>query len=140
MDLTLSAAAKATGKSKSTLSRAIHSGKLSARRDDDGVFHIDGAELGRVFGWNPDDAPQGRTVGTLEAVQERPAVPSSETEVAVLRVKVEMLTALLEREREATGELRQLLALLPNQPKGEAPPAVASAPPPRGFLARLLGR
>ncbi len=137
MDLTLSAAAKALGKSKSTLSRVIKSGRVTARQDDAGVYHIDASELARVFGWNPDDAPQRRTEGPPEVPQERPSVPSAEAEVAVLRVKVEMLTALLDREREATTELRQLLMVLPHQVKAEAP---APAPGAKGFLARLLGR
>lgn len=46
---TLSEAAKVTGKSKTTLTRAIKSGKLSARKNDDGNYEIDPAELNRAF-------------------------------------------------------------------------------------------
>src|SRR3954464_9131171 len=48
MNYTLSQAAKATGKSKSSISRAIDTGRLSATRNG-GLFEIDAAELHRVF-------------------------------------------------------------------------------------------
>jgi hypothetical protein len=42
-------AAKAAGKSRPTIARAIKNGKLSAARADDGSYEIDPAELARVF-------------------------------------------------------------------------------------------
>ncbi|WP_440588761.1 hypothetical protein, partial [Geodermatophilus sabuli] len=48
-ELSLTQAAKIAGKSKSTINRAIKSGKLSAIRRDDGSYSIDGAELTRAF-------------------------------------------------------------------------------------------
>ena len=49
MTLTLRQAAGLTGKSKSTLTRAIKAGRLSASRDAEGIYAIDPAELARVF-------------------------------------------------------------------------------------------
>lgn len=49
MKYTLGTASKATGKSKSTLSRDIKNGKISAVRQDDGSYRIDPAELHRVY-------------------------------------------------------------------------------------------
>ena len=50
MYLTLSQAAKEVGKSKGTLSKAVKDGKLSvAKKDENGSFQIDPAELFRVF-------------------------------------------------------------------------------------------
>jgi hypothetical protein len=49
MSYTLGAAARATGKSKATISRAIKSGRLSALRDDAGGYLIEPAELHRVY-------------------------------------------------------------------------------------------
>lgn len=46
---TLGAAARATGKSKATISKALKSGKISGKKGDDGVFHIDPSELHRVY-------------------------------------------------------------------------------------------
>lgn len=48
MKHTLATAAKATGKGKTTIFRAIKSGKLSASFEN-GVYEIDPAELHRVF-------------------------------------------------------------------------------------------
>ena len=49
MAYTLGEAAKATGKSKATISKAIKSGRISAMKDETGTFHIDPAELHRVY-------------------------------------------------------------------------------------------
>lgn len=47
--LTLTEAAEQTGKSKSTLTRAIRTGKLSARRNEHGDYRVEPSELFRVF-------------------------------------------------------------------------------------------
>ena len=49
MVYTLGEAAKATGKSKAAISKAIKSGRVSARKDETGTFHIDPSELHRVY-------------------------------------------------------------------------------------------
>lgn len=49
MVYTLGEAAKATGKSKATISKAIKSGRISAKKDETGTFHIDPSELHRVY-------------------------------------------------------------------------------------------
>lgn len=63
-ELTLSQAAKLAGKSKSTLNRAVKSGRLSASRNADGTFSIDPSELLRVF---PSDAVQNGASRGFEA-------------------------------------------------------------------------
>lgn len=99
--LTLGQAAKRVGKSKSTLTRAIQNGKLSAHRQDDNSYGIDTAELFRVWpatgAHQGDDAPQG----TPAAIQGDIA--------AVLRMKVEMLETQVERERNTVEDLRRRL-------------------------------
>jgi hypothetical protein len=52
--LTLGTAAKAVGRSKSTVLRAIRDGKLTAAKGDDGQYAIEPAELFRVFDPEPD--------------------------------------------------------------------------------------
>ena len=47
--LTLTEAAEQTGKSKSTLTRAIRTGKLSAQRNEHGDYRVEPSELFRVF-------------------------------------------------------------------------------------------
>lgn len=49
MVYTLGEAAKATGKSKATISKAIKSGRISATKGETGAFAIDPAELHRVY-------------------------------------------------------------------------------------------
>jgi hypothetical protein len=46
---TLGEAARASGKSKSTIAKAVKSGRVSAVRGDDGSYQIDPAELHRVY-------------------------------------------------------------------------------------------
>ena len=47
--LTLGQAARLAGVGKTTLTRAIKAGRLSATRRDDGSYEIDPAELSRVY-------------------------------------------------------------------------------------------
>ena len=49
MVYTLGDAAKATGKSKATISKAIKNGRISAHKDETGTFRIDPSELHRVY-------------------------------------------------------------------------------------------
>ena len=49
MKHTAGTAAKAVGKTKSTITKAIASGKLSAIKNDSGAWEIDVAELHRVY-------------------------------------------------------------------------------------------
>lgn len=49
MKYSLSEAAKATGKNKTTIQRAIKNGKISASKGDRGSYEIDPVELHRVF-------------------------------------------------------------------------------------------
>ncbi len=95
MSYTLSEAAKATGKSKMTLLRAIKNGRMSARRKDDNSYEIDPAELHRVF--PPVSECDGGTDNTL-----RPDMPE---DTNLLRLKLESALEKIEaldteRERE----------------------------------------
>ena len=87
MELTLNQAAKEVGKAKSTLSKAIKSGKLSAALQEDGSYRIDASELFRVF---PPSImtipafPEGNPKETIRRMQQvrkaalAPANPSSQ--------------------------------------------------------------
>lgn len=97
--MTLSQAAKASGKSKSTLSRAIKTGRLSAVRLDDGNFSIDPAELFRAYPAKPSNP-------SYEHLQEQSATPVA----AELKNRISMLEFLLEKEREAVTREREIAA------------------------------
>ena len=127
--LSLSQAAKAAGRSKSTIGRAIKSGKLSAVRNDDDTFSIDPAELFRVFPrTSSESVPLGRD-GTGAEQQEIKALRAElETEKA-LRNAAELLAE--ERARHI-DDLRRML------PPPAAAPAVADRPT-RPWWRRLIG-
>lgn len=101
MGLTLRQAAELSGTSRSTIHRALKSGKLSGGRLEDGAWDIDPSELARVFPWDVIEPAQRDAAG-----QERNA--SGERE-AVLAVRVEMLEHQLDRERDTIEDLRKRL-------------------------------
>lgn len=97
--MTLSQAAKASGKSKSTLSRAIKTGRLSATRLEDGNFSIDPAELFRAYPATPSNP-----------YDERPTERNATPVAAEMQSRISMLELLLEKEREAVTREREIAA------------------------------
>jgi chromosome segregation ATPase len=88
MKYTLGTAAKATGKAKSTILRAIKSGTISAQKSHDGSYEIEPSELHRVF--EPNSAQQPSSNDTQ----------SHEEQSATLRSRLEILEAERQRERD----------------------------------------
>lgn len=105
MILTLRQAAELTGKSKSTLTRAIKSGRLSASRDAEGMYAIDPAELARAYPFvERPDAQHGARHG---------APRNDETELndaTILRLRLSLLIDEQDRERAAAEREREQLA------------------------------
>jgi hypothetical protein len=154
---TIGTAAKATGKSKSTISRDIDKGKISAVKNEDGSFSIDPAELHRVYppvsqsngssnGQSNDPQPQnfdsgtGGLEGELQHLRERLSSLEleREREREQLTDQIEDLRRRLDRTEEDRREKdRQLTALLTDQrPQVEPPPVMAG----RGFWERFARR
>lgn len=104
MFLTLAQAAEATGKSKSTLLRAVKKGQVSAHRDDSGAFWVDPAELHRVFP-AVGDARHGAQMTHQDAGESG----HDAARVAILERDLAHVRELLEREREATRDLARRL-------------------------------
>lgn len=127
MQLSLSAAAKEVERSKSTLSRAIHSGRLAAARREDGSYEIDPAELYRVF---PLPSSQPVASNTMQ-----PGIDPTET----LRMQLDMMERERDREREqmqtTIDDLRARLDRAESRIAGLLP-----APPVRQRRWRLWGR
>lgn len=94
--LSLSQAAKLTGKSKSTINRAVKSGKISATRHDDGSYSIETSELTRAF-----------DTGTHGADQRSSTALVGTDGDTLLKQRIEALEQLLEREREVTADLKE---------------------------------
>ena len=96
MSYTLGQAAKATGKSKTTIQRAISKGLISGNKEKNGRYSINPSELHRVFPMvSVDTVAQPPQIDTSRPLDETP-----------LQVKIEALEAMLEREREALTEVR----------------------------------
>ena len=105
MRYTLGQAAKATGKSKSTLSRAIRKGKISAEHDAHGQFAIDPAELHRVYpaaeqGNGREANDVGNHATPSNSATQRAEIVGFERENALLR-------EMLNREKEISRGLEQ---------------------------------
>lgn len=95
---TLGTAAKATGKSKTTIQRAIAKGQISADKLKNGGYSIDPSELHRLFPMVSDE-----TVSRDSKVDT--SRPQDET--STLRERLAISEAMLAREREALAEMRQ---------------------------------
>jgi excisionase family DNA binding protein len=142
MKLTMGQAAKHLGCSKSTLSRAVKDGRISAEKREDGSYAIDASELQRyadaaVHRLMQDGVDNTHETGGLTRSSTPTATPETHVETGVLRREVELLREQIatlqgerEREREQLAEQiedlrrrlntegeerRQLMALLTDQ-------------------------
>lgn len=131
----LSSAAKATGKSKGTISEAIRSGKISASKDAHGQWSIDPAELHRVYA--PVQLDRSNLDPTSTEVGPRSESFSLDREDLVQLLKESLAEARRERDdaraerdhwRDLAMDFKAQLALPSGQP-----------PRRRGFFARLFG-
>lgn len=147
MAYTLGEAAKASGKSKATISKAIKSGRLSAVKQDTGVFRIEAAELHRVYP-KPVDGNQDRTPQTV--VQTPENTPSVKELQARLEAAQERLTdrdTVIADLREDRDRWRQQATALLADQRPVLPPITKLAPqpdqphvqPPKGLWKRLFG-
>lgn len=115
MSYSLSQAATATGKDRSTIQRAIKNGKISALLNDAGTYQIDPAELHRVFpAVAMPDAPPIALQQSATATQSE-----TESENRELRAKVELLREMVDDLRgrldKEAEERRRLTLLLTDQ-------------------------
>lgn len=97
MRYTLGQAARATGKSKTTIQRAVAKGLVSGEKGQNGEYRIDPSELHRVF-----PLKNSGTVSRNDIWNEtRPFGDPSE-----LAARINGLEEMLVREREALDEVR----------------------------------
>lgn len=105
MSYTIGQAAIATGKSKSTISRAVDAGRISATRNADGSFTIEAVELHRVF------PPKPATVAPAADEAPRNTVIPADDSVLVLQERIEGLKQwvriLEEQNRDLIARLDQ---------------------------------
>jgi hypothetical protein len=124
MAYTLGEAAKAVGKSKATLSKAVKSGRISAFKNEDGSFSIEPVELHRVYPPTPLETVKSEQQETPRQTEGNPY------ELIELRVKLQAAQeriADLEEDREHWRQQANRLL---------SAPATTS---PQGFWKRIFG-
>lgn len=131
MSYTLGEAAKAVGKSKTTLHRAIKSGKISASKTDDGSYIIEPSELHRLY--------PSVTIGTADAVLQKNNTEQQSNDLGTLRIRLEMQEKERERERmllqETISDLRE-----DRDKWRQQATALLEDKRPKGFFKRLFGQ
>lgn len=128
MKYTAGQAAKASGVSTATITRALKSGKISGQKDDNGAWVIDPAELHRVF-------PPVSVIQLETRSMKQYATPEKTDGITGLERENQMLREALadaRQERDRWHEIADRLSL--------APPAATPPQPDQGFWARLIGR
>jgi len=143
MAYTLGEAAKATGISKASISRAINSGRISAVKNEGGSFSIEPVELHRVY-----PPKSSATVGgtPTETVSNTEGDTGNTSNSNVLQARLDAALEQL-RDRDGTiGDLRQRLDRS-DEERREAQARVigllagpGSTESKRGFFGRLFGR
>ena len=140
MVYTLGEAAKATGKSKATISKAIKNGRISAIKDENGTFRIDPSELHRVYPPTPS--------GEQEETPNSTPVNSHESgEIKALQALLEATQERLADKEEVIADLRedrdrwrtQATGLLSDLRTAQEKAAPAPPPEPKGFWKRIFG-
>jgi hypothetical protein len=102
MAYTLGQAAKACGKSKSTLSKAVKAGKISVSKNDDGSFHIEPVELFRVF---PAVSQPGEGEHNEHQSTPKETVKNTEKDMELIELRIKLEAAhdrirILEQDKE----------------------------------------
>jgi hypothetical protein len=122
MTITLGEASRQTGKTKSTILKALKTGRLSGTKDDKGEWEIDPAELFRVYA--PASSPANGPAPEANALA---------VEIGIMRERCSQLETQLADIRQDRDHWRQqATALLTDQRKPEPKGW-------RGFLHRLAG-
>ncbi|TBN45499.1 hypothetical protein EYF88_17285 [Paracoccus sediminis] len=143
MKYSLSEAASATGKNKTTIQRAIKNGKISASKGDNGSYEIDPSELHRVF-------PSTTTKTVAQHLESNDAQHTTnatsnsslarilelEKELAVAHERANGLEAQKDQMADTISDLRKRL----DSSEGRITALLSDNRPKRGFLSRLLNR
>lgn len=129
--LTLGEAAKLTGKSKPTISKAVKDGKISGNKID-GVYQIEVSELTRVYPAKPSIAKEQATTtsATNADADEIAELKLKHLEEKLREAEQRLTKAELERDQavqDARDDRNKFMALLEHQK-------------PKGLWARLSGK
>jgi hypothetical protein len=143
MSYTLGEAAKAVGKSKGALSKAIKNGRFTATKLDNGSYRIDPSELHRVYPplpspteVNSNPTPQSERLAT------HTTTPEKTSNIEVLEAKLQMAVERIEELKADKEELKadkEKLEVDKEQWRQQATNLLA-APDKRGLLQRIFGK
>lgn len=142
--LSANAAAKAAGKAKGTILKALDDGTLSGKKNAKGQWEIDPSELGRAFGVIPTDRSADQT--------EKPSLTETadhENRLEIERLRAELaganrltetlsdqVTDLRQRLDQEGEERRALTAMLTDQRNTPQPPEKSPSGGLFGFFRR----
>ena len=145
MKYSLSDAAEATGKNKTTIQRAIKSGKISAHKGASGAYEIDPAELHRVFPpavtqrgaqhnkgndtQQPDAALKSNALTRISELEKELAVAQSRT--MSLEEQRQQMSETIEDLRRRLDRSEDRIMTLTDQREPENPPQ-------KGWFARMF--
>lgn len=132
--LSLREAAEQVRKGKSTILRAIQSGRMSATRLDDGGYSIDPAELFRVY---PPVVDSDASQRSATPVVGQAATPDLLVRNAQLEAEINAMKQLLDNEKARANELRDDRDRWAAQAERLALPAPVVVP--RNWWRKLVG-
>jgi len=142
-DMTMRQAAEWAGVTRATVQKAIVGGRLSATKDERGQYHINPAELERVYQPKPVDGSRDTGKSHVETPE---LTAARERELALMRelvTKAEERAAELAHDRDHWREQAEAQTRLLTHQQQPQPPAVipapAAPPAPRGLRAKLAG-
>ena len=146
MKYSLSDAAEATGKNKTTIQRAIKSGKISARKGASGAYEIDPAELHRIFppATTQPDAQHHKSNGTQQPLVALEAsaltrISELEKELAVAQSRTISLEEQRQQMSETIEDLRGRLDRSEDRILTLTDQREPEARTQKGWFARVLG-
>jgi len=129
--VSISEAAKITGKARSTIQSYIKTGKLSKTTDSHtGVVGIDTSELIRCFG-KLITTPIGHVANEQISQQTTPDTTGEMSKINVLEKEIELLKKIIEEKDEHNKSLKQAMLMLEHKEK-KAQTA--------GWLSRIFNR
>lgn len=143
MKYSLSEAATATGKNKTTIQRAIKNGKISAHKGESGSYEIDPSELHRIF--PPAVAQSDAQHKQRNNMQRAGVAPNTsylerilelEKELAVAQERTSGLEVQKDQMTDTVNDLRKRL----DGSESRVTALLADNRPKRSFLSRLFGQ
>lgn len=118
--VSISEAARLTGKSRTTLHRLIKTGELSTCYGDRNARMVDISELIRVFG-TLEQRPVEQVSGQINEQTDTGVSAQSEQVIAQLRQEVEHLKTLVSAKDSHIDSLKQAMLLIEHRHTGDSP-------------------